>query len=90
MTGSYLLLLAVGVVLASAAIAALWVIQLRIRAASHVDVGWAIGIAGLAVVYALLATAARGTGCSRRRSPRSGGGVSACISSSTACSARNG
>ena len=33
----------------------LWAIQVRSRDASHVDVGWATGIAVLAVVYALLA-----------------------------------
>jgi len=60
MTGSYLLLLALGAVLASAAMAALWVIKLRIRDASHVDVGWAIGIACLAVVYAPLADGSTG------------------------------
>ncbi len=55
MTGSALLLLALGTVLASSAMAGLWVIQRRTRDASHVDVAWAIGIACLAVVYALLA-----------------------------------
>ena len=55
MTGSALLLLALGEVLASAAMTGLWLAQLRTRDASHVDVGWAIGIACLAVLYALLA-----------------------------------
>lgn len=55
MTGSYLLLLALGAVLASAEMVGLWVIQVRTRDASHVDVGWAVGIAGVAVGYALLA-----------------------------------
>jgi steroid 5-alpha reductase family enzyme len=54
-TGSYLLLLALGAGLASTGMVGLWVIQLRTRDASHVDVGWAIGIACLAVVYAVLA-----------------------------------
>ena len=55
MTGSFLVLLALGAVLASAAMVCLWVIQVRTGDASHVDVGWATGIACLAVVYALLA-----------------------------------
>ncbi len=55
MTGSYLLLLALGAVLASAEMVGLWVIQVRTRDASHVDVGWAVGIAAVAVGYALLA-----------------------------------
>ncbi len=55
MTGSALLMLVLGAVLASAAMTGLWLVQLRTRDAGHVDVGWAIGIACLAVVYALLA-----------------------------------
>jgi steroid 5-alpha reductase family enzyme len=55
LTGSYVLLLLAGAVLASAGMAALWLVQVRIRDASHVDVGWSIGIACVAVVYALLA-----------------------------------
>jgi steroid 5-alpha reductase family enzyme len=54
-TGSYVLLLAVAAVLASAGMVGLWAIQVRTRDASHVDVGWAIGIACVAAVYALLA-----------------------------------
>ncbi len=38
----------------------LWAIQVRSRDASHVDVGWATGIAVLAVVYALLANGSAG------------------------------
>jgi steroid 5-alpha reductase family enzyme len=60
MTGSYLLLLALGAVIASAGMVGLWVIQLRTGDASHVDVGWAIGIACLAVLYALLADGSTG------------------------------
>jgi steroid 5-alpha reductase family enzyme len=48
-------LLAVGAVLASASMALLWVLQVRIRDASHVDVAWAILIACAATLYALLA-----------------------------------
>ena len=55
MTGSFVALLALGAVLASAAMTCLWLIQVRTHDASHVDVGWATGIAVLAVVYALLA-----------------------------------
>jgi steroid 5-alpha reductase family enzyme len=53
--GSVLGLLLVGLVLASVVMAALWVLQVRIRDASHVDVAWAVLIAGCAVFYALLA-----------------------------------
>jgi len=53
--GSVWGLLAVGAVLASAAMALLWVLQVRIRDASHVDVAWAILIACAALAYALLA-----------------------------------
>ena len=55
MTGSYLLLLALGAVLASVGMVVLWAVQVRTRDAGHVDVGWAIGIATLATVYAVLA-----------------------------------
>jgi steroid 5-alpha reductase family enzyme len=54
-TGSYLLLLVVGATLASLGMVALWVVQVRTGDAGHVDVGWAIGIACVATVYALLA-----------------------------------
>lgn len=55
MIGSVWGLLAVGAVLASVAMALLWVVQVRIRDASHVDVAWAILIACAALAYALLA-----------------------------------
>jgi steroid 5-alpha reductase family enzyme len=55
MTGSFLALLALGAVLASVGMLCLWAIQVRTRDASHVDVGWAAGIAALALLYALLA-----------------------------------
>jgi steroid 5-alpha reductase family enzyme len=54
-TGSYLLLLVLGAALASAGMVVLSVIQVRIGDAGHVDVGWAIGIACVALVHALLA-----------------------------------
>jgi steroid 5-alpha reductase family enzyme len=60
MTGSFFALLALGAVLASAAMTCLWLVQVRTRDASHVDAGWAIGIALLAVVYALLADGSAG------------------------------
>ena len=41
--------------LASSVMAALWVVQVRIRDASHVDVAWAALIACAAILYALLA-----------------------------------
>ena len=48
-------LLVVGAVLASTAMALMWVVQVRTRDASHVDVAWAVLIACCAIVYALLA-----------------------------------
>ena len=48
-------LLTIGAVLASVAMALLWIIAVRIRDASHVDVAWAILIACAALAYALLA-----------------------------------
>ena len=54
MIGSVWGLLAVGALLASVAMALLWVVQVRIRDASHVDVAWAILIACAALAYALL------------------------------------
>jgi steroid 5-alpha reductase family enzyme len=48
-------LLAVGAVLASVSMLALWAVQVRIRDASHVDVAWAVLIASCAILYALLA-----------------------------------
>ena len=55
MTDSYVLLLLVGAAIAAVGMALLWIVQVRTRDASFVDVAWAIGIACLAVVYALLA-----------------------------------
>jgi steroid 5-alpha reductase family enzyme len=54
-TGSHVLLLLAGTAIAASGMAAMWVVQVRTRDASHVDVAWAIGIAVLALVYALLA-----------------------------------
>jgi steroid 5-alpha reductase family enzyme len=53
--GSLWGLLLVGLVLASAVMAVLWVVQVRIHDASHVDVGWAVLVACAAILYALLA-----------------------------------
>jgi steroid 5-alpha reductase family enzyme len=53
--GSVWGLLLVGAVLASVAMAASWVVQVRIHDASHVDVAWAVLIACAAILYALLA-----------------------------------
>jgi steroid 5-alpha reductase family enzyme len=55
MIGSLWGLLVVGAALASGAMALLWVVQIRIRDASHVDVAWAILIACAALAYAVLA-----------------------------------
>jgi steroid 5-alpha reductase family enzyme len=55
MIGSVWGLLAVGAILASSAMALMWLIQLRRRDASHVDVAWAVLIACCAIAYALLA-----------------------------------
>lgn len=54
MIGSVWALLLVGALLASSAMALMWLIQVRIRDASHVDVAWAVLIACCAIVYALL------------------------------------
>jgi steroid 5-alpha reductase family enzyme len=48
-------LLLVGLVVASAAMGALWWVQVRIGDASHVDVAWAALIACAAILYALVA-----------------------------------
>lgn len=48
-------LLVVGAILASSAMALMWVVQVRVRDASHVDVAWAVLIACCAILYALLA-----------------------------------
>ena len=53
--GSIWGLLAIGALLASVAMALLWVLAVRIRDASHVDVAWAMLIACAALAYALLA-----------------------------------
>ena len=55
MIGSVWGLLLVGAVLASSAMAVLWLVQVRIGDASHVDVAWAVLIACAAILYALLA-----------------------------------
>jgi len=48
-------LLLVGSVLASSVMAVLWLLQVRIGNASHVDVGWAVLVACAAILYALFA-----------------------------------
>jgi steroid 5-alpha reductase family enzyme len=55
MIGSVWGLLLVGLLAASVVMAALWVLQVRIGDASHVDVAWAVLIACCAILYALLA-----------------------------------
>jgi steroid 5-alpha reductase family enzyme len=49
------LLLVIGAACASALMVLMWVLATRLGDASHVDVAWAYGIGGLAVLYALLA-----------------------------------
>ena len=48
-------LLLVGAVGASVTMIGVWLVSIRIANASYVDVAWALGIAGTAVAYALLA-----------------------------------
>ena len=48
-------LLLVGAAGASVTMICVWLVSIRIANASYVDVAWALGIAGTAVVYALLA-----------------------------------
>jgi steroid 5-alpha reductase family enzyme len=47
-------LLLVGILVASVSMAALWMLAVRIKDASHVDVAWAMLIATCALLYALL------------------------------------
>jgi steroid 5-alpha reductase family enzyme len=53
--GSVWGLLAVGAILASSVMAALWVVQVRVRDASHVDVALDVLVACAAILYAFLA-----------------------------------
>ena len=55
MIDSFGLLIGIGAAIACGLMVLLWLVQIRIRDASHVDVGWAGGLALLAVVYAVLA-----------------------------------
>ena len=55
MIDSTILLLLIGAAFASLAMTSLWLLQVRTRDASPVDVGWAIFIACAAVIYAALA-----------------------------------
>ena len=55
MISSPWVLLLVGAVGASATMIGVWLVSIRIANASYVDVAWALGIAGTAVAYALLA-----------------------------------
>jgi steroid 5-alpha reductase family enzyme len=52
---SHWIVLAIGAASACAGMAVLWAVQVRIRDASHVDAGWAIFIACVAALYAILA-----------------------------------
>jgi steroid 5-alpha reductase family enzyme len=53
--GSVWGLLAAGALLASSVMAVLWIVQVRLRDASHVDVAWAVLIACAAILYGVLA-----------------------------------
>jgi len=55
MISSPWLLLLVGAIGASTTMICVWLVSIRIHNASYVDVAWALGIAGTAVAYALLA-----------------------------------
>ena len=55
MVSSPWLLLVLGAIGASSMMIVVWLVSIRIRNASYVDVAWAYGIAGTAVAYALLA-----------------------------------
>ena len=54
MIDSYGLLIGIGAAIACGGMVLLWLVQVRIRDASHVDVGWAGFLAVLAVVFAVL------------------------------------
>jgi len=56
MIGSPWALAAIGAGAASLAMAALWLVEVRIADASHVDVGWTYEIGALGVLYAILAS----------------------------------
>jgi steroid 5-alpha reductase family enzyme len=55
MVSSPWILLLIGAVGASLTMIGVWLVSIRIANASYVDVAWALGIAGTAVAYALLA-----------------------------------
>lgn len=55
MVSSTWLLLVIGAASASGLMVVLWALAVRIGDASHVDVGWAYGIGGVALLYAALA-----------------------------------
>src|SRR5262249_52393909 len=52
--GSPWVLLGIGAAAASALMVVLWLVELRIGDATHVDVGWTYGVGGLAVLDAAL------------------------------------
>jgi steroid 5-alpha reductase family enzyme len=60
MTASAWLLFLIGAASASVMMVALWALAVRIGDASHVDVGWAYGIGGVALLYAVLADGSTG------------------------------
>ncbi|MDA0745704.1 MAG: DUF1295 domain-containing protein [bacterium] len=53
MNGDPYLILVLGAVLASVAMFVLWLLQLRLKDASSVDVAWAFGVGALAVLYSV-------------------------------------
>ena len=54
MVSSTGLLIGIGAAIACGLMVLLWLVQVRIKDASHVDVGWAGGLAILAVVFAVI------------------------------------
>jgi steroid 5-alpha reductase family enzyme len=54
MVDSYGLLIGIGAAIACGLMVLLWLVQVRIRDASHGDVGWAGGLAIVAVVFAVI------------------------------------
>jgi steroid 5-alpha reductase family enzyme len=60
MISSPWLLIGIGAAAASATMILMWIVQLRIGDASHVDVAWAYGVGALAVLYALLGDGSSG------------------------------
>ena len=59
MIGNPWIVLAIGAAAASLMMVCLWLLAVRLGDASHVDIGWAYGIGGVAILYAVLADGGR-------------------------------